>query len=179
MPSKISEGVFLVEGLFGKYDVLLGHILSNKDKFDSNEGCCIRRYTVDPADNSLSQEFLQICKDYIDTVGQTVESVFNVQLQNKGNFIVGAHIYGPNCFMSPHNDLYDEHDKANQNIVSSVHFLNDDFGGGELVFEELGLSIAPKANSLVIFNSELMHYTMPISYGQKVSCTRFWKGILQ
>jgi len=58
-------------------------------------------------------------------------------------------------------DGYTEHTDAmaesNPRIVSMLLYLNDDFEGGELVFNRQDLEIKPKAGSIVVFPSNWTH----------------------
>jgi predicted 2-oxoglutarate/Fe(II)-dependent dioxygenase YbiX len=53
--------------------------------------------------------------------------------------------------------------------LSVVCFLNDDFAGGELVFPDLELSIAPRAGTLVCFPSDhnFIHGVNPVRAGHR------------
>lgn len=53
--------------------------------------------------------------------------------------------------------------------LSVVCFLNDDFAGGELVFPDLELSIAPRAGTLVCFPSDhnFIHGVNPVRAGRR------------
>ena len=55
--------------------------------------------------------------------------------------------------------------------VSALYYLNDDFEGGEIVFEQHGLSIKPHAGLLVIFPSDRhhVHEVLPITAGKRYS----------
>lgn len=60
--------------------------------------------------------------------------------------------------------------------VSTVAFLNDDFEGGLLDFDKLGLSVRPKEGDVVVFPSTYIytHASLPITSGVKyVAVTMF------
>ena len=50
-------------------------------------------------------------------------------------------------------------------------YLNDDYEGGELHFDKLGLTIKPKAGDLYLFPSSYVysHAAMPVTSGTKYS----------
>jgi hypothetical protein len=54
-------------------------------------------------------------------------------------------------------------------VVSVVMFLNDDFSGGELVFENHNLVIEPKAGKIVLFSSSFpfVHRVNPVLFGNR------------
>ncbi len=62
---------------------------------------------------------------------------------------------------------------------SSVYYVNDDYEGGELYVPAIGLSIKPKANSLVIWShvwhEDMAHGVKPITSGSRfMSQGFFW-----
>jgi predicted 2-oxoglutarate/Fe(II)-dependent dioxygenase YbiX len=86
--------------------------------------------------------------------------------------------YGTNGHYIPHVDaetLYKDEseldwwEKTLDRDVSWVLFLNDDFTGGELVFPDLDLTIAPRAGTLVCFPSDhnYVHGVQPVREGHR------------
>ena len=61
--------------------------------------------------------------------------------------------------------------------VSFVFYLNEEFGGGELEFPELGLTIKPKRGMMVVFPSykEFLHRVHPVTWGHRYSLV-CWVG---
>ena len=62
---------------------------------------------------------------------------------------------------------------------SSVYYINDDYEGGELYVPAIGLSIKPKANSLVVWShvwhEDMAHGVKPITSGSRfMSQGFFW-----
>jgi hypothetical protein len=62
------------------------------------------------------------------------------------------------------------------NEYSSILYLNDDYEGGELYFEELDLLIKPKTNQLVFFpsGSEFRHEVRPVVSGDRYTLASFY-----
>jgi hypothetical protein len=60
--------------------------------------------------------------------------------------------------------------------VTSVCYLNDDFDGGELYFDLLGVKIKPKAGMLVFFPTHdvYRHSVCAVSNGERYSVSKFW-----
>lgn len=58
-----------------------------------------------------------------------------------------------------------------------VYYINDDYEGGEIIYPDLQISIKPKANTLILHKSDLIHHTAPIQ-GDKVKAvmTTFLKS---
>jgi Rps23 Pro-64 3,4-dihydroxylase Tpa1-like proline 4-hydroxylase len=62
------------------------------------------------------------------------------------------------------------------NEYSSILYLNDDYLGGELYFEELDVLIKPKSNQLVFFPSgcEFRHEVKPVLDGDRYTLASFY-----
>jgi predicted 2-oxoglutarate/Fe(II)-dependent dioxygenase YbiX len=62
------------------------------------------------------------------------------------------------------------------NEYSSILYLNDNYQGGELYFEELDLLIKPTANQLVFFpsGSEFRHEVKPVLSGDRYTLASFY-----
>ena len=61
--------------------------------------------------------------------------------------------------------------------VSFLFYLNDQYGGGELEFYDLGLTIKPKKGMMIVFPSykEFAHKVHPVTWGQRYSLVS-WVG---
>lgn len=66
---------------------------------------------------------------------------------------------------------------TNERKYFVFYYLNDNYLGGELVFKNLNLKIKPKANSVIIFPSDLeyAYEVLPITYGTKYVISTFLK----
>jgi len=75
--------------------------------------------------------------------------------------------YGPD----QHFDIHSDHGYSYICVLSSVGYINDDYEGGELFFDKLGLKIKPKAGDLYLFPSAYIysHAAMPVTSGTKYS----------
>jgi predicted 2-oxoglutarate/Fe(II)-dependent dioxygenase YbiX len=78
-------------------------------------------------------------------------------------------------FMWPHEDGGNP-DDPRKIIFGIAIYLNDDFTGGELIYPTLGLSVTPKAGSMVIHNADLKHQVFPVLEGERYSITTFVFG---
>jgi len=60
--------------------------------------------------------------------------------------------------------------------VSVVCYLNDNYEGGQIRFEDQGIEIKPRAGSIVIFPSKppFFHESMPVISGWKYISPGFW-----
>jgi len=74
-----------------------------------------------------------------------------------------------------HNDAETFHDgewvKIAPRDISFLFYLNEEFGGGELEFPELGLTIKPKKGMMIVFPSykEYIHKVHPVTWGHRYS----------
>jgi hypothetical protein len=75
--------------------------------------------------------------------------------------------YGPGQHFREHAD----HGYSYNCVVSLVGYVNDDYEGGGLYFNKLGLNIKPKAGDLYIFPSTYLfsHTALPVDSGLKYS----------
>ena len=85
-----------------------------------------------------------------------------------------------------HNDAEAfDHDKGEwkktiDRDVSFLFYLNSEFGGGELEFPELGLTIKPKKGMMIAFPSykEYVHKVHPVTWGHRYTLVS-WVGTKQ
>ncbi len=59
--------------------------------------------------------------------------------------------------------------------ISVFYYVNDDYEGGELVFVKKGITVKPRKNTLLVFNSsaENTHKVNPVVAGSKYVVTTF------
>lgn len=89
------------------------------------------------------------------------EGEFALLRYNKGQFIL------------PHIDYAEERPRK----ITIIFYPNDDYEGGELEFPTIGISLKPKANSLVVFLAEgedYRHASSKIVSGAKYAVVSLW-----
>jgi len=61
--------------------------------------------------------------------------------------------------------------------LSTVYYFNDDYEGGEIFFSNLGITIKPESNSMIVFPSseEYRHTANVIKSGTKYAIVGFWR----
>jgi len=72
--------------------------------------------------------------------------------------------------LAPHIDTikYDHEDTHTpRSIVNALLYLTDDYTGGEITFPEIGMSVKPKAGSVVVFDADLMHGVNEVKSGTR------------
>ena len=72
----------------------------------------------------------------------------------------------------------DTHDDDEGKTISVVLYLNDDYTGGEIEFEDQGLLVKPKAGSIIVFPSRkpYFHASKPVLSGEKYIVPGFWEN---
>jgi len=63
---------------------------------------------------------------------------------------------------------------ATPRALSLVCYLNDDFGGGETVFADPAVSVAPLTGAAVVFSPLLLHRAEPVRGGTKYVVTAWY-----
>jgi hypothetical protein len=79
-------------------------------------------------------------------------------------------LYDTGMGLGPHGDINQDF----QNEFSFVVYLNDDYEGGELKFNDKDITIKPKAGSVVGFRSLEIHESLPTTSGIKWHIPYFW-----
>jgi hypothetical protein len=140
--------------------------LSYRDCFDHK----IKKNSSETEGKSKAQndreQIWQDCKDAQMSAIQDYRNTFSVaplQYWESMNFIK----YGQGQHFREHSD----HGYSYIATLSSVGYLNDDYEGGELYFNKLGVGIKPEAGDLVLFPSAFIysHTAMPVKSGMKYS----------
>ena len=83
---------------------------------------------------------------------------------------VGGHYKGHNAG-EIFNDKTRQWEKTMERDVSFLFYLNDQYGGGELEFYDLGLTIKPKKGMMIAFPSykDFAHKVHPVTWGHRYS----------
>ena len=112
-----------------------------------------------PVYNELKSVVMQCLYDYCLRTNQEIGFVPEFYTIQK--YDVGA-------YMGPHVDSTDMTEQKSPTI-SIVVYLNDDYQGGEIEFPNQGITLKPKAGSMVIFPSydPYLHDPKPVISGDK------------
>jgi hypothetical protein len=122
--------------------------------------------TGKPESQIKLESIWQDCRDRQYAAVEDYRSMFNLPpfgYWESFNFIK----YGPGQHFQVHSD----HGYSYVCVLSSVGYINDDYDGGELYFDKLGLTIKPQAGDLYLFPSSFIysHSAMPVTKGIKYS----------
>ena len=89
--------------------------------------------------------------------------------------IINVRKYDTEAYMGPHIDTEDEQDKTRPSI-SLVFYLNDNYEGGQIEFQNQNILLKPEAGSIIIFPSISPYYhdPKPVTKGTKYMIPVFW-----
>ena len=112
---------------------------------------------------SLCAQVKQCALDLSDEYFKTLEIYKTPHLPN----VFDIKIYKVGALMGTH---FDDHPSDDQEtILSAVIYLNDDYEGGELYFDQQDIKIKPMAGCVIFFPStkDFTHASLEITKGQK------------
>jgi predicted 2-oxoglutarate/Fe(II)-dependent dioxygenase YbiX len=158
---KHAEGVYEIEGFLDKKlrDTLLLKSIQNVNWNTGQPG-----NTVKDMGDEIYFKMKKVYKN-IETFFTDIESIiYSRDLRRLKN----------SEFMWPHTDGGNP-DDPKKIVFGIAIYLNDDFEGGELIYPDLGLSVTPKAGSMVIHDANLKHQVFPV-LGERYSITTFVFG---
>lgn len=127
--------------------------------------------------NSYDKE----CLDILNTIKKISEEciVDYVKKTNSENVVLPNYFsirkYNTGADMGPHADSDDPTDKTHP-YISGVLYLNNNYDGGEIEFENQKIKIKPEAGSMIIFPAyrPYVHHPKPPTSGNKYMCPLFW-----
>lgn len=122
-----------------------------------------------------SKDLLQsidFIKSAIHKASRHYAETHNINIGSMSSIAIGKYLTGKT--MGSHVDSGD--DGPRNPVISIVLYLNDDHEGGELHFEEQGVTIEPEAGSIIIFPSKkpYFHASLPVVSGTKYVSLAFW-----
>ena len=159
----LQECAFLI-GLYDRYSDLTC-------RQDYNDRPLLDYYTLREAANEAASRVYTVamrCREkmasYFDTPGLFIESFFIACM-----FSGGSHIAHADNERREDGRWVPNH--TPQRDYTGVAYLNDDFTGGELVFPDLDIAIAPRPGLLVGFpsNHEFVHAVPKVLSGKRYS----------
>lgn len=109
---------------------------------------------VELVKKKILKHFLECYKEYFD--------YYNISSHGyKDNLVFRKYVKDDNFFK--HIDCYNENEISYVGII----FLNDDFVGGKLIFDDLKISYTPKKNDLIIFPCYIYHSVERLLFGTR------------
>jgi hypothetical protein len=159
---KHAEGVYEIEEFL---DEKQRTIFLSEAQIDINWTTPSAGNTIKDMNDNLTLEIKNIYKN-IETFFINIESIMHSnhlrRLKNSE-------------FMWPHTD-FTPPNSPTEIVFGIAIYLNDDFSGGELIYPDLGLSITPKAGSIVIHKAKIKHQIFPVLNGERYSISTFVFG---
>jgi predicted 2-oxoglutarate/Fe(II)-dependent dioxygenase YbiX len=134
--------------------------------------------------NSIKQRFcfrssFKLSNDELSTylttnINAAIIEYLNKTNKNKSDYIapdsyaMSHWIIGERLGVHADNLKYDHTDTHTpRSIISALLYLTDDYTGGEIFFPEVNMSIKPKAGSVLVFDSDLMHGVNAVESGTR------------
>lgn len=157
-----ADGVYEIEGFLSEEQI---SVFLSKAESDIEWNTTHPGNTVKDMGNELYLKMEDVYKN-IQTFFTNVESIiYSRDLRRLTN----------SEFMWPHEDGGNP-DDLRKIVFGIAIYLNEDFEGGELIYPDLGLSVTPKAGSMVIHDASLKHQVFPVVKGNRYSITTFVFG---
>ncbi len=107
-------------------------------------------------------------------INAAIIEYLNKTNKNKSDYIapdsyfLSHWIIGESLEAHTDNLKYDHPDTHSpRSIINALLYLTDDYTGGEIFFPEVNMSIKPKAGSVVVFDSDLMHGVNVVESGTR------------
>jgi hypothetical protein len=153
-----------------------------KDFIEENKEFCSTGVTYRRLTNILNIGYSENCvlkQEFSEFVSQSIQPVLDEYFDYFGlNGLVAETDwlmleYKLGHYFNVHTDA----DHSFKRIVSVVIFGNDDYEGGELEFDKMGVVVAPKFGDMLVFPSSyaFSHKVSPVSKGTKYSFVNWFK----
>jgi Rps23 Pro-64 3,4-dihydroxylase Tpa1-like proline 4-hydroxylase len=128
--------------------------------------------------NCLTNKMSECAIEYSDIFNIDREALYYaVSLLTDPRTTMGINKYDEGAFMGSHVDFNEDNYYLAYTIVV---YLNDDYEGGELYFNELDITIKPEAGSIIMYPSSApySHQSLKVLKGRKMLITHHWQMIL-
>ncbi|CAB4145186.1 Oxoglutarate/iron-dependent dioxygenase [uncultured Caudovirales phage] len=134
---------------------------------------------LDHSEKSGNKDLYDAVAKYMANDKHEIEHLFG-EIQPEDKFGITVMLTG--SLITPHTDeqVFPQGlrtvNKMTLRDITSVCYLNDDYEGGELCFDLLGIKIKPKAGTLVFFPTpkRYKHCVTTVTNGQRFSVSKFW-----
>lgn len=165
--------VFEVENFFTKEEskALVDYFEAGKDSWQHT--CFYNARVMDPIAPWQTGKSEVIDEDYMKSLRfklqQLAEKLFSRDLKNLS---LSAHKWLEGAFADYHSDNTELDGTPNawrENKLVTIIYLNDDYSGGELVFRDHQIKIAPKTGTVVVFDVGIdnVHGVTEVSAGNR------------
>jgi len=137
--------------------------------------------------NARVTNWIKLPLDVIQNTTQAIQNLYNNQLIHTYKQSL-KNIESPQLLYYPIGGKYDAHNDSEDFVngklkqvcdrdVTILVYLNDDYEGGELEFKNFGVSLKPKARTLIAFPSyiEYTHQVHPVTSGERYTIVSWIK----
>lgn len=129
---------------------------------------------VERHDNNLVYELLD---RFVPLIKFEIEKSFELSVLPENSYSITAYLGGDE--LPEHYDGDGSVPTPNGNPkreISSILYLNEDFGGGEISFPNQGIRLKPKSGMLIIFpaTNEFAHSVSKVDFGSRYTIPQFW-----
>jgi hypothetical protein len=165
------NGIFQWSHVSEKSEQILSSVLTKKWEDYTNEGggeTVIGRCTYLTKNEKEYKDILEVYIKCLDEYA--AENKLDLTYKNLDSQAWLFREYLPGTTMSAHIDGYGYAKDNGEFVVPELtilFYINDNYEGGEIVFPEEGLSIKPKANSVIVFPSNKMHSVSEVLSGKR------------
>lgn len=128
--------------------------------------------------NCLTNKMSECAIEYADIFNIDRDALYYaVSLLTDPRTTMGINKYDEGAFMGSHVDFNEDNYYLAYTIVV---YLNDDYEGGELYFNDLDITIKPEAGSIIMYPSSApyAHQSLKVLKGRKMLITHHWQMIL-
>ncbi len=128
--------------------------------------------------NCLTNKMSECAIEYADIFNIDRDALYYaVSLLTDPRTTMGINKYDEGAFMGSHVDFNEDNYYLAYTIVV---YLNDDYEGGELYFNDLDITIKPEAGSVIMYPSSApySHQSLKVLKGRKILITHHWQMIL-
>ena len=128
--------------------------------------------------NCLTNKMSECAIEYADIFNIDRKALYYaVSLLTDPRTTMGINKYDEGAFMGSHVDFNEDNYYLAYTIVV---YLNDDYEGGELYFNDLDITIKPEAGSIIMYPSSApySHQSLKVLKGRKMLITHHWQMIL-
>jgi hypothetical protein len=128
--------------------------------------------------NCLTNKMSECAIEYADIFDIDRDALYYaVSLLTDPRTTMGINKYDEGAFMGSHVDFNEDNYYLAYTIVV---YLNDDYEGGELYFNDLDITIKPEAGSIIMYPSSApyAHQSLKVLKGRKILITHHWQMIL-
>jgi hypothetical protein len=143
----------------------LKNILNEKEKEDS-------LFVID----TIVESMILCAKQYAEIFNiENTKVEYAADILRENETTIGIYKYFEGEGMGPHVDYNEDNNYLEYTIVV---YLNDDYEGGELYFNEFDIKVKPKAGSIIMYPSTFpyTHEALKVISGRKCLITHHWRN---